>query len=124
MERNSAPTAAIDQETFVSRAFPETSMSLFPTAVGKHATSVGISPDLFAAYLDFLAQNTGGEIDDDPDTIAALVFETDQDGGVRYWIEPDMLSYAMTISRRIREMNQKDEPDLGHGFSPGRQALG
>lgn len=117
MDSSSAPVSFFDQETFVSRALPEPFCSHSQRSA---SAAVGISPDQFALYVDFLAMNTGGAVYEDPDLIAALVFEARGDGSVRYWIEPDLHAYAISISKAIERTKEDDTPHFRHGIGQSR----
>jgi hypothetical protein len=68
---------------------------------------IGLSPAVFAEYLRFLSEASGSPSDEgDEDTIAALIFERDGKGDVKYWIAPDLLSVGKAIEERI-ELRQR-----------------
>lgn len=88
------PPGTINHLTFVERAFAS-------------GWSVGVSPNEFAIYMAFLAENGAPEDADAGDTFAALVFHRDSSGKIRYWIEPDIRAIGLVIEGGYRKIEER-----------------
>jgi hypothetical protein len=80
-------------------------------------TPIGARPDEFARYINFLSQAAYGG-DDNHDTFAAMVFSIDKHGSLKYWIKPNLLSYDISISKKLEKTRQETR-GKEHGYGIG-----